>query len=40
MGEEKSGRSHVLPLVAIGAITSVCGIALGLLINWFPTSAS
>ena len=40
MGEEKSGRSHVLPLVAIGAITSVCGIALGLLIDWFPTSAS
>ena len=40
MGEEKSGRSHVLPLVAIGAITSVCGVALGLLIDWFPTSAS
>jgi cytochrome c oxidase subunit 2 len=40
MGEEKSGRSHVLPLVAIGAITSVCGIALGLAINWFPVAAS
>src|SRR3954454_13568095 len=40
MGEEKSGRSHVLPLVAIGAITSACGIALGLIINWFPTAAS
>jgi cytochrome c oxidase subunit 2 len=40
MGEEKSGRSHVLPLLAIGAITSVCGIALGLLIDWFPAQAS
>jgi cytochrome c oxidase subunit 2 len=40
MGEEKSGRSHVLPLVAIGAFTSVCGIALGLLIDWFPVQAS
>ena len=40
MGEEKSGRSHVLPLVAIGTITSLCGIALGLLIDWFPTQAS
>ena len=40
MGEQKSGRSHVLPLVAIGLITSVCGIALGLLIDWFPTAAS
>jgi cytochrome c oxidase subunit II len=40
MGEEKSGRSHVLPLVAIGLITSACGIALGLTINWFPTQAS
>jgi cytochrome c oxidase subunit II len=40
MGEEKSGRSHVLPLLAIGTITSLCGIALGLLIDWFPTQAS
>jgi cytochrome c oxidase subunit 2 len=40
MGEEKSGRSHVLPLLVIGLITSACGIALGLLINWFPTQAS
>jgi cytochrome c oxidase subunit II len=40
MGEEKSGRSHVLPLLAIGAITSACGIALGLTIHWFPTQAS
>jgi cytochrome c oxidase subunit II len=40
MGEEKSGRSHLLPLLAIGAITSACGIALGLAINWFPVAAS
>jgi cytochrome c oxidase subunit 2 len=40
MGEQKSGRRHVLPLVAIGLVTSVCGIALGLLIDWFPTQAS
>ena len=40
MGEEKSGRSHLLPLLAIGAIASACGIALGLLIDWFPTAAS
>ena len=40
MGEEKQGRSHVLPLLAIGAITSACGIALGLSIHWFPTQAS
>ena len=40
MGEEKSGRSHLLPLLAIGAITSACGIALGLLIDWFPIAAS
>ena len=40
MGEEKSGRSHVLPLLVIGLITSACGIALGLAINWFPTQAS
>src|SRR6476469_7323116 len=40
MGEEKSGRSHVLPLLAIGAITSACGIALGLSIHWFPPQAS
>ena len=38
MGEEKSGRSHLLPLLAIGAITSACGIALGLAINWFPVA--
>jgi cytochrome c oxidase subunit 2 len=40
MGDEKSGRSHLLPLVAIGAIASAAGIGLGLLIDWFPTAAS
>ena len=40
MGEEKSGRTHLLPLLAIGAIASAGGIALGLAINWFPPAAS
>src|SRR3954470_2373232 len=40
MREEKSGRSHLVPLLVIGAIASACGIALALLINWFPVAAS
>ena len=40
MGEEDSGRKHLLPLLVIGAIASAGGIGLGLLINWFPTAAS
>jgi cytochrome c oxidase subunit 2 len=40
MREEDGRRSHLLPLLAIGAIVSACGIALGLLINWFPVAAS
>jgi cytochrome c oxidase subunit 2 len=40
MGEERSGRSHLLPLLVIGAIVSALGIGLGLLIDWFPTQAS
>jgi len=40
MGDEKSGRSHLLPLLAIGAIASAGGIALGLAIDWFPVAAS
>jgi cytochrome c oxidase subunit 2 len=40
MREENSGRTHLVPLLVIGAIASACGIALGLLINWFPTQAS
>jgi cytochrome c oxidase subunit 2 len=33
-------RAHVWQLVAIGAVASALGIALGLLIDWFPTRAS
>src|SRR3954451_24283427 len=40
MGEERSGRTHLVPLLVIGAIASACGIALGLAINWFPPVAS
>ena len=40
MGEERNARTHVLPLLAIGLFTSACGVALGLLIDWFPVSAS
>ena len=40
MGDGDSGRSHLLPLLAIGAIATAGGIALGLLIDWFPTAAS
>ena len=45
MGSEEinaseESRSHVKELVAIGLIASVIGIALGLLIDWFPTQAS
>ena len=33
-------RAPVGPMIAIGAIASVLGIALGLLIDWFPVAAS
>ena len=33
-------RAPVGPMIAIGAIASVLGIALGLLIDWFPIAAS
>ena len=33
-------RAHVVELVAIGVIASIIGIALGLLIDWFPTQAT
>jgi cytochrome c oxidase subunit 2 len=33
-------RAPVGPMLAIGAIASVLGIALGLLIDWFPVAAS
>ena len=40
MRDGDSGRSHLLPLLAIGAIATAGGIALGLAIDWFPTAAS
>src|SRR4051812_21664585 len=36
----RAQRAKVGQLVAIGAIASVLGIALGLLIDWFPVAAS
>src|SRR3954454_2332183 len=39
--QEKDTRpAPVLPLIAIAVIASLAGIALGLLIDWFPTQAS
>jgi cytochrome c oxidase subunit 2 len=45
--EEETGIQHrqkdraaVVPVVVIVLISSLCGIALGLLIDWFPTPAS
>jgi cytochrome c oxidase subunit II len=40
MGEEKTTRKHLGPLLAIGVTAAACGIGLGLLIDWFPTAAS
>src|SRR5215217_9016409 len=41
MGEvEKRDRLYLGRMFAIGAIASICGVALGLLIDWFPTAAS
>lgn len=34
------GRSAIAPLVVLGVIASALGVALGLLIDWFPVSAS
>ena len=43
-GEETTpgaeSRTHLKELLAIGVVASVLGIALGLLIDWFPTQAS
>ena len=33
-------RTHIRELVAIGLIASVLGVALGLIIDWFPTQGS
>ena len=41
MGEEaKRDRRYLGRMFAIGAIASACGIALGLLIDWFPAAGS
>ena len=37
---ERREQGHVPALIAIGVIASLLGIALGLLIDWFPTAAS
>lgn len=34
------GRVHVFPLLVIGLVATAIGIALGLLIDWFPVQAS
>src|ERR687886_32874 len=36
----REARAHVARLVGIGLIASALGVALALLIDWFPTSAS
>ncbi len=33
-------KAPVLPLIGIGVVASILGIALGLIIDWFPTAAS
>ena len=37
---EPESRTHVVELITIGVIASIIGIALGLLIDWFPTQAT
>ena len=39
-GDAREERSHVMQLLAIGLIASVIGIALGLLIDWFPAAGA
>jgi cytochrome c oxidase subunit II len=36
----RSAAVRIAPMIVIGVIVSVCGIALGLLIDWFPVAAS
>ena len=40
LNTSEESRSHLKELLAIGVIASLIGIALGLLIDWFPTQAS
>jgi cytochrome c oxidase subunit II len=37
---EPESRTHVVELITIGVIAAIIGIALGLLIDWFPTQAT
>jgi cytochrome c oxidase subunit II len=36
----RSAQVRVMPMVVIGLIVAACGIALGLIIDWFPIAAS
>ena len=36
----RDAKVRVVPLIAIGVIAAACGIALGLIIDWFPVAAS
>src|SRR3712207_4343080 len=38
--ERQAERAQFAPFVVIGLIASALGIALGLIIDWFPTAAS
>ena len=38
--EQRGGSIRIGPVIAIGVIVSLLGIALGLLIDWFPIAAS
>jgi cytochrome c oxidase subunit II len=38
--DRQRGRGSILQLAALGVIASLLGVALGLLIDWFPTPAS
>jgi cytochrome c oxidase subunit 2 len=39
-GSPRDAKVQVRPLIAIGVIAAVCGIALALVIDWFPVAAS
>jgi cytochrome c oxidase subunit 2 len=36
----RSAQVRVMPMIVIGVIVAACGIALGLIIDWFPIAAS
>ena len=37
---ERGGRRTIQQMVVVGLIASLLGIALGLVIDWFPTAGS